>query len=79
LQLGIRPGLIRPAGADEPGLTVKVDKVEDLGDYELVTGHLGQHQIHVRLEQSEKIGSDGLRVVFPTENALLYADDKLVG
>jgi glycerol transport system ATP-binding protein len=79
LQLGIRPGLIRPANGDEPAHTVKVDKVEDLGDYELVTGHLGGQPIHVRLEESEKIDSDGLRVVFPVDNALLYADDKLVG
>jgi len=79
LQLGIRPGLIRPAAADEAGLTIQVDQVEDLGDYELITGHLGEHKIHVRLEESEKIGSDGLKVVFPTEHSLLYADDRLVG
>ncbi len=79
LQLGIRPGLIRPAAAGEAGLMLKVDKVEDLGDYELVTGHLGEHQIHVRLQESEKIGSDGLEVVFPAEHSLLYADDRLVG
>ncbi len=79
LQLGIRPGLIRLAGKGETGHTVKVDHVEDLGDYQLVTGHLGQHQLHIRVEESEKISSDGLKVVFPTENALLYADDKLVG
>ena len=79
LQLGIRPELIRPAGADEAGHLVKVDKIEDLGDYELVTGHLGEHEVHVRLDETTKIDSDGLRVVFPVDNALLYADDKLVG
>ena len=79
LQLGIRPGLIRPAAADEPALNIKVDKVEDLGDYALVSGHLGQQPVHVRLEASGAIGADGLRVVFPTQNALLYADDRLVG
>ncbi len=79
LQLGIRPELIRPAAADETGHLIKVDKVEDLGDYVLVTGHLGEHEVHVRLDESEKIDSDGLRVVFPVDNALLYADDKLVG
>src|SRR6056297_3356046 len=42
LQLGIRPELIRPAAADETGHLIKVDKVEDLGDYVLVTGHLGE-------------------------------------
>ena len=79
LQLGIRPGLIRPAADNEAGLHIRVSQVEDLGDYELVTGHLGEHKLHVRLEASERIGSDGLRVVFPTEHALLYSDDRLVG
>ena len=79
LQLGIRPGLIRTAAAGEKGLTMQVENVEDLGDYELVTGYLGSQKLHVRLEESEKIGSDGLEVVFPREHALLYADDRLVG
>ncbi|AGY92701.1 hypothetical protein SPICUR_08900 [Spiribacter curvatus] len=79
LQLGIRPELIRPAGADEAAHLIKVDKVEDLGDYLLVTGQLGGHEVHVRLDESGTIDSDGLRVVFPVDNALLYADDKLVG
>ena len=79
LQLGIRPGLIRAAGEGESGHRVQVHSVEDLGDYQLVTGYLGNHRVHVRLDESEKIGSDGLQVVFPTENALLYADDRLVG
>ena len=79
LQLGIRPGLIRPAAPGETGHRVKVDSVEDLGDYQLVSGHLGQHPLKIRLEESEKIGSDGLQVVFPRDNALLYADDKLDG
>lgn len=79
LQLGIRPGFIRPAGEGESAHTVKVDGVEDLGDYQLVSGHLGQHPLKIRLEESEKIGSDGLQVVFPQDKALLYADDKLVG
>jgi len=79
IQLGIRPGYIRPARDGETGHRVKVDSVEDLGDYQLVSGHLGQHPLKIRLEESEQIGSDGLQVVFPRDNALLYADDKLVG
>lgn len=79
LQLGIRPELARPAADGEAGLLMKVHQVEDLGEHQLVTGQLGDHPIHVRLEESEKIGSDGLRLVFPAEHTLLYADDQLVG
>ncbi|MDR9433631.1 MAG: ABC transporter ATP-binding protein [Spiribacter sp.] len=78
LQLGIRPGLIRLAQENEAGITLKVENMEDLGDYDLITARLGEHTLHVRLEESEKVSSDTLRVVFPTEHALLYADDRLV-
>lgn len=79
LQLGIRPELARVAAEGESGLLLKVDQVEDLGEHQLVTGHLGSHQFHVRLDESEKINSDGLRLVFPVEHTLLYADEHLVG
>ncbi len=79
LQLGIRPELLRPAEDNENGIMLSVERVEDLGDYQLVTGQLGPHKVHVRLEASGKISSDGLKVVFPQEHSLLYADDRLVG
>ena len=78
LQLGIRPELIRLAKPGDTAIDLQVSAVEDLGDYHLVTAHLGQHKVHVRLDESEKISGDVLSVVFPTEHELLYADDKLV-
>ena len=78
LQLGIRPELIRPARDGESAISLQVNALEDLGDYLLVTAQLGQHTVHVRLDESEVITGDTLPVVFPTEHALIYADDKLV-
>ncbi|PWG62581.1 ABC transporter ATP-binding protein [Spiribacter halobius] len=78
LQLGIRPEYLRPARDGEPGLAARVEQVEDLGDFKLVTARLGERALHLRVAESEAIGSDGIELVFPTEQTLLYADEHLV-
>lgn len=78
LQLGVRPEFLRPARAGEQGVATRVEQVEDLGDFQLVTVRLGGHRLHLRVAESEVISSDGLEMVFPPEHTLLYADEQLV-
>jgi len=79
LQLGVRPEFLRPARAGEQGVTTRVEQVEDLGDFQLVTARLGGRRLHLRVAESEVIRRDGLEVVFPPEHTLVYADEHLVG
>lgn len=78
LQIGIRPEFVRPAGVNETGIPVRVENVEDLGNYQLVEGFLGNQRINVRVAEDEAVASDGMRVVLPAERTMLYADDRLV-
>ena len=78
LELGVRPEFLRLARDGEAGVRVGVERVEDLGNYQLVRARLGDRTLHVKLAEDEPGPGDDARIVFPPEWTRLYADGRLV-
>jgi glycerol transport system ATP-binding protein len=79
LQLGIRPEFLRfdPQGRD--GAPVRVEQLDDLGNYQILTVRLGADRLKVKVpEDAEPPGEEGA-LVFPPDWTRLYADGALVG
>ncbi|MDJ0955405.1 MAG: ABC transporter ATP-binding protein [Arenicellales bacterium] len=71
LEVGVRPEFIH---FDQKGFPVKIDKVDDLGRYQLVqTQHQG-HSIKIVLNEGEEIPSENPCIVFDPKYTRLYAD-----
>ncbi len=79
LELGIRPEHLQLAAASEAGtVPAKVVRVEDLGNYKLVTAMLGPHRIFAKVPEGREIGEDTVHLRFPPARTRLYADDELL-
>jgi glycerol transport system ATP-binding protein len=80
LELGIRPEFVGVTGcADDRSLPVEVDRVEDLGNYKLVTARLGAHTVKSKLAESAEVPSGTAHLSFTPSRTLLYADGRLIG
>ncbi len=79
LELGIRPEFLRLTRDEGAGVPMRIEQVEDLGNYRLVKGRLGEHEIFVKLGEDEPAPDDIARLHFPPEWTRLYADGRLVG
>ena len=79
VELGIRPEHLRITGhAVEGGHPCTVERVEDLGNYALVTAKLGATEIKAKLPEDAPIGSGRGWAVFPDQWTRLYVDGALV-
>ena len=75
LEVGVRPEFVH---FDQTGFPVKIDKVDDLGRYQLVqTQHRG-HSIKIVLNEGEEIPSENPCIVFDPKYTRLYADGWVV-
>ncbi len=79
LQIGIRPEFLRLESAGSGGVPVAVERVEDLGNFQIVTVRMGQSTLHVKLDEQTSAPAGDARLVFPLDWTRLYADDRLVG
>jgi glycerol transport system ATP-binding protein len=80
LELGIRPEFVGVTGAaDGSTLPAKVERVEDLGTYKLVTARLGSHAVKAKLAEGAEVPSEGAHLSFRPARTLLYADGRLIG
>ena len=80
LELGIRPEFVGVTGApDGSTLPAKVERVEDLGNYKLVTARLGSHAVKAKLAEGAEVPSEGAHLSFRPARTLLYADGRLIG
>jgi glycerol transport system ATP-binding protein len=78
LELGVRPEFL--AVSAEPGpasLPVAVARVEDLGNYKLVTARLGPHELKAKLDEDAVIPAGTAYLGFHPTRTLLYADGRL--
>ena len=66
-----------PRGRHDP--SVKVARVEDLGNYKLVTARLGPHMVKAKLAENAEVPSEGAHLRFTPSRTLLYADGRLIG
>jgi len=79
LELGIRPEFLGvTAEPDGTTLPASLERVEDLGNYKLVTARLGPHRLVAKLPEHAPVPSGGTaHLAFPPARTLLYADDRL--
>ena len=79
LKLGIRPIFLRLN--DQPGangLQVKIEDMEDLGNYQIATVALGEHRLRVHLSEDRAFDGETAWLAFPPQWTKLYADEVLV-
>ena len=80
LELGIRPEFVGVTrSTDGTTLPAKVERVEDLGNYKLVTARLGSHAVKAKLAEGAEVPSEGAHLSFRPSRTLLYADGRLIG
>ncbi|MDA8739574.1 hypothetical protein N9M73_00300 [Rhodobacteraceae bacterium] len=79
LKLGIRSEYIGIVDAGhENSIAAQVQRVEDLGNYKLVSSTFGEFTIKVKAERDMEIPADTINLQFPADNCCVYANDELV-
>jgi glycerol transport system ATP-binding protein len=80
LELGIRPEFVGVTpSADETTLPARIERVEDLGNYKLLTARLGGHAIKAKLAETAEVPSENVHLSLQPSRTLLYADGRLIG
>ena len=72
LEIGIRPEFV--SFSDE-GIPVAIDKVEDLGRYQVVTVRHEAEQIKMVVDEDQAIPAESPKIQFQPEHLHLYRDD----
>ena len=79
IKLGIRSEFIKIAeNQSENLLDVDVDKVEDLGNYKLLTAKMGSLTIKSKINRETEVPSSNVKLHIPAEKCCVYQDEKLV-
>jgi len=72
LEIGIRPEFVRFAS---DGIPVEIEKVEDLGRYQVVTVKHENSQIKMVVSEDQVIPSESPQIQFEPANLRIYCDD----
>jgi glycerol transport system ATP-binding protein len=75
LEVGIRPEFIEFA---DDGIPVCIEKVEDLGRYQVLTVQHEKEIIKMVLEEDQVIPSENPRIQFDPDHTRIYCDDWVV-
>jgi len=79
IKLGIRSEFIKLAeNQKENLLSVNIDKIEDLGNYKLLTAKIGNLTIKSKINRETEIPSSNVKLHIPPEKCCVYQDEKLV-
>ena len=79
IKLGIRSEFIKIAeNQSENLLNVDVDKVEDLGNYKLLTAKMGSLTIKSKINRETEVPSSNVKLHIPAEKCCVYEDEKLI-
>ena len=79
IKLGIRSEYIKLAeNQKENVLAAIVDKVEDLGNYKLLTAKVGNLIIKSKINREIEVPSDSVKLHIPAERCCIYEDEKLI-
>ena len=79
IKLGIRSEFIKIAeNQSENLLNVDIDKVEDLGNYKLLTAKMGSLTIKSKINRETEVPSSNVKLHIPAEKCCVYEDEKLV-
>ena len=75
LELGVRPEFVNFC---DDGIPVRIDKVEDLGRYQVVTAEHEEQVIKMVVGEDEIIPSENPQIRFDPDNTRIYRDDWIV-
>ena len=78
-ELGVRPEFITLDGGTGPRLDISVGKVEDLGNFKIVTASVGEHRLKIKAPEHQSVAPDIAAVRLRPDMVRLYADGELVG
>ena len=79
IKLGIRSEFIKIAkNQSENLLNVDVEKVEDLGNYKLLTAKMGNLTIKSKINRETEIPSSDVKLYIPPEKCCVYKEEKLI-
>ena len=79
IKLGIRSEFIKIAQNQNENLVdVNVEKVEDLGNYKLITAKMGDFTIKSKVTRETEIPSQNVKLHIPAEKCCVYEDNKLI-
>ena len=79
IKFGIRSEFIKIAKDQKENLIdAKVSRVEDFGNFKLITGRVGDFEIKSKVERETSISSENIRLYLPTDKCCIYFKDKLV-
>ena len=79
LQLGIRPEFLGCSNVQGPdSLPANIERVDDLGNYKIVTATLGEHTLKAKLSEDAQVVPGPGWLSFPAGNTKLYAGERIV-
>lgn len=79
LQLGVRPEFLTLESQHKDGLIkVKVEKIEDLGNFKIASVRLGEQQLKIKVSEQKTIPRETGYLGFSPDFTRLYADSVLV-
>tara|TARA_B100000963_G_scaffold124535_1_gene108669 strand:- start:136 stop:1209 length:1074 start_codon:yes stop_codon:yes gene_type:complete len=79
LKLGIRSEFVKVAkDENENLLDVNVQKVEDFGNFKLLTANMGNLIIKSKVNRETEIPAQNLKLYFPADKCCVYKDNKLI-
>ena len=79
IKFGIRSEFIKIAKDQKENLIdAKVSRVEDFGNFKLITGRVGDFEIKSKVEREISISSENIRLYLPPDKCCIYFKDKLV-
>ena len=79
VKLGIRSEFIKIAQNQSENLVdVNVEKVEDLGNYKLITAKMGSLTIKSKVNRETEISGQNVQLYIPPEKCCVYEENKLI-
>ena len=79
VKLGIRSEFIKIAkDQKENVISANVEKVEDLGNYKLLTAKIGSLTIKSKINRETEVPSDSVKLHIPAERCCVYENEKLI-
>ena len=79
IKLGIRSEFIKIAKNQSENLVdVNVQKVEDFGNYKLITARMDNFEIKSKVNRETEISGEKIKLHIPAEKCCIYENNKLI-
>ena len=79
IKLGIRSEFIQIAkGQAENVIKTSIKKIEDFGNFKLLTTQIGKFTIKTKVRREVEIPSENIELFFPADKCCIYSENKLI-